>query len=102
MAIPAANVLTSPEFLNDDLLGSELIDDFANDLRPAQGRIADHRTSALARKKQDVGEDELIPGLTLPPVDPDPIAFADTKLMAAVLDYRVHPTRLPGGAVLNE
>jgi len=102
MAIPPTYILTSPELLNDDLLGSELVDDFPNDLRSVEGRIADHRTATLARNKQNLGEDEFVPGLSVTAIDTDPIAFADTKLMAAVLDYRVHPSRLLAGAVFND
>jgi len=102
MAIPPTHILPAPEFLNDDLLGSELVDDFPNHLRPVEGGIADDRTAALAREKQDLGKDELIPGLSVTAIDPDPIAFADTKLMAAVLDNCIHPSRLLGGAVLDD
>jgi hypothetical protein len=96
MAVPPAHILAAPELLNDDLLGSELVDDFPNHLRPVEGRIADHRIATLAREQQDLGEDKFVSGPSVTAIDPDPIAFAHTKLMAAVLNNCVHPFRLLG------
>jgi hypothetical protein len=102
MAVPSPYVLAPAKLLNDDLLGSELVDDFPYDLRPVERRTADHRSAACARKQQNFGEDELVSGLPVAAIDSDSIAFSHTKLVAAVLNNCVHPLKLLGGAVLND
>jgi len=99
MSIPSADIFASPELLNDDFLRLELVDDLPDDLRPVERWIADQRTAALARQKQNPGKDKLVARLSITAINPDAVAFADAKLMATILDNCVHPLGLPSGAV---
>ena len=52
--------------------------------------------AVAARDQQDLGEDDLVPGLTVAMVDVQVVAFADFELMTAVFDDRIHPSKLLG------
>jgi hypothetical protein len=95
MAVPSPHVLAPAKLLNDDFLGSELIDDLRYDLRPVEGRTADHRSPACASKQQNLRKNEFVPGISVPAIDSDSIAFSHTKLVTAVLNNCVHPFEAP-------
>src|SRR5262249_48974860 len=62
LAVPVAatHVLPSPEFLDDDLLGLELVDDLADDAGSFDGRGADRGAAISPTEEENLGEDELI------------------------------------------
>src|SRR3954447_26895519 len=93
VSLAAAIVFPPAKLLNDDLLGTELIDDLGDDSRPFHDGGADRRAVG-AGDEQDLGEDEFGARLALAPIDDDAVPLTDTELMAAVLKDRVHPSKL--------
>src|SRR5262249_6590793 len=95
VSVPTPHVLAAPKFLDDDLLGLELVDNLADDPGPFDHRGADRRAALSAAQEEHLGEDEFIPGLSIAPIDLNAIAFANPELMAPVLDNGVHPSFTP-------
>src|SRR5207237_2283597 len=95
VAIAAAHVLTPPEFLDDNLLRLELVDDLADDLGSLDRGGADGRTAVPARDQVDLGEDLFIARLPIPTVHLNPVALLNSELMAAVLNDCIHPSLAP-------
>jgi hypothetical protein len=93
MPFTSANVLSAAELLDNDLLGVELLDDLGDDARPFDDGSADCGAVG-AGNEQDSRENEFGAEFTLAVIDEDAIPFADPRLMAAVLNDCVHPSKL--------
>ncbi len=92
VAVTTTHILPPPELLDDDLLGLELIDDLGDHLGAFDHGLADGCIAIAARDQENLGEDQLVTGLALAPIDPDAIALADPELMASVFDNGIHPS----------
>jgi hypothetical protein len=94
MAIASPDIFAPAKLLDDDFFGSELVDDFADDLGSFDIGGTDCRGSPFCRDQQHSGKDELVAGLAWSTIDPNSVSLTDPELMAAVLKNCVHPEKL--------
>jgi hypothetical protein len=92
--IAPAHILAAAELLDDDLLGPELIHNLPDHARSINHWSTDGGRAAFCRQQQYLGKDKLVARSAAASIDPNAIAFTDSKLMTTVLNDRVHPPTL--------
>jgi hypothetical protein len=95
MTVLAPYVLAPSKLLNDDLLGTELVDDLGGHLSPGEHWCPDFGGTVEAGHQQDFGKDELVTRFAVAAIDPDSITFTNAELMTAFFNDRVHPSETP-------
>ncbi len=90
MPVAAAYILTASEFLDDDLLGTELVGDLGDDLSSSDGGAADCRATIATGDQENLGEDQRVAARSFAIIDLNTVSLADPELMATVLNNGVH------------
>src|SRR5262245_6481063 len=91
MPLAPTKVLTTAELLDDNLFRAMVPNNPTDDLSTINSGAADCRPVG-PRDQQYSGEDQLAAGLARASVNGDKVSLADLKLVAPILENRVHPS----------
>jgi len=90
MTILTTYVLTPSELLDNDLLGPELVENFAGHASAIHSWMPDRRGPVLSTDQQNFRKDEFVTKLAVAAVDTDPVTLTNAELMTAFFDNRIH------------